>query len=822
MSEDFDIKESHSVFDFRGFLYRLLHHWPLFLISILISFSVAYYINVRKLPIYKMENLVAIKDEQNPFFTTNTSLVFNWGGTTDKVNTSVITLASRSHNEKVVERLQYYLTYLRDGKYQQVDAYKQTPFFIEVDTLQAQMLNEQIKIVFRDSVNFTLSVSFEEDKRINFQNYTTKETSSLYVDEGEFSEDFKIGQTISTPFFRGKLMPNPEVIGKPNTPYYVFFQDYDDTVKRYLSINIIPESRGSSVLRMALTGDNKAKLVDYLNVSVKVLAEDMLERKNLFATKTIKFIDSSLAQKSAELTSVEDELNQFKDRNAIFNLESEGTNISAKLNELDVRKEAVNRELNYYNTLEEYLTTHSDYRNVPAPSVAGISEASVVSGVGKIVALAQERNKLQYSFKDDAPIFNDIDRQINAVKSVLLENIRSSKGLKNQELSSINRDIGRYEGEIRKLPKEQQGLLKIERRYNLSQSTYNLFLDKRSEAGLVKAANVSDVVIIDSAKDTGGGKIGPNTQLNYVMAGLFSLFFPVIIVFVRVFFDTQIRDAKMLERITPIPLLGVIGRSHVGSNLAVLNKPKSAISEAFRNLRSSLQFIYKQQGIVGAKTVLITSSVSGEGKSFCSINLASIFALSGKKTVLVELDLRKPKITIDFNMDNSVGVVNYLINDATLDEVIQKTEVEFLHVIPSGPIPPNPSELLMGERMNELIDSLKERYDYIILDSPPLGLVADSLQLTKHVDATLYIARLNYSDKNMFTFVNEKYERGEIKNVSVVLNDYIEKGGYSYIYGHGYGYGYGYGTYGTYGNGYHEAIEKPTLWKKVKDTFKRK
>lgn len=822
MGEDFDIKESSAVFDFRGFLYRLLHHWLLFLISILISFSIAYYINVRKLPIYKIENMVAIKDEQNPFFTSNTSLVFNWGGTTDKVNTSLITLASRSHNEKVVERLQYYLTYLRDGKYQQIDAYRQTPFLIQVDTLQPQMLNQQIKIVFQDSVNFTLSVNFEESKSITLQNYSTKVISDLYIEEGEFSKSYSIGERIATPFFHGILMPNPEVIEKPGTPYYVFLENYDETVKRYLTVSIIPESRGSSVLRMSLIGGNKAKLVDYLNTSVQVLGEDMLERKNLFATKTIKFIDSSLAQKSAELSSVEDELNRFKDRTAIFNLESEGSNISAKLNELDVRKEAVNRELSYYNSLQDYLTLRSDYRDVPAPSVAGISEASVVGGVGKIISLAEQRNKLQYSFKEDAPIFNDIDRQIDAVKVVLLENIRSSKSLKDQELSSINRDIGRYEGEIRKLPLEQQGLLKIERRYNLSENTYNLFLAKRSEAGLVKAANVSDVMIIDSAKDTGGGKIGPNTQLNYVMAGLFSLFFPIIIVFGRVFFDTQIRDAKMLERITPIPLLGIIGRSPVGSNLAVLNKPKSAISEAFRNLRSSLQFIYKQQGVVGAKTVLITSSVSGEGKTFCSINLASIFALSGKKTVLVELDLRKPKITIDFHMDNSIGVVNFLINDATLDEVIQNSEIEHLDVIPSGPIPPNPSELLMSERMNQLIDLLKERYDYIILDSPPLGLVADSLELTKHVDATLYITRLNYSDKNMFTFVNEKYERGEIKNVSVVLNDYIEKGGYSYIYGHGYGYGYGYGTYGAYGSGYHEDLEKPTLWNKVKESFKRK
>ncbi|MGB3345590.1 MAG: polysaccharide biosynthesis tyrosine autokinase [Aequorivita sp.] len=815
MSEEFEINESHNTFDFKGFLFRIWSHWPLFLISLAIAFSIAYYINVRKQPIFQMENLVSIKDDQNPFFTTNTSLTFNWGGTTDKVNTAVITLKSRSHNEEVVERLQYYMTYLRDGKYQQVDAYKQTPFFVQVDTNKAQMLNHQIKVVFQDSVNFKLSVDFKEGKNISLQNYATKEKSNRFVEAGEFAADFKIGQHISTPFFNGVFMPNPEMVSHPGTPYYIVFQDYDSAVKTYLGIRVDPESKGSSVLKMRLTGNNKAKMVDYLNSSVQVLSESMLERKNLFATKTIKFIDSSLAQKSEELSSVEDELNKFKNKNAIFDLASEGTEINAKLNELDMQKEAVNRELNYFNTLQEYLVMRSDYRDVPAPSVAGISEASVVSGVGKIVALAEERNKLQYSFKEGAPIFNDIDRQINAVKTVLLENIRSSKSLKNQELSNINRNIGQYEGQIRKLPKEQQDLLNIERRYNLSQGTYNLFLAKRSEAGLVKAANVSDVMVIDSAKDTGGGKIGPNTQLNYMMAGLLGLFIPLVIVFGRVFFDTKVRSVKELERLTPIPLLGVIGKSHLDTNLAVLTQPKSAIAEAFRSLRASLQFLYKQQGIEGAKTVLVTSSVSGEGKTFCSINIASVFALSEKRTVLVGLDLRKPKIFGDFNIDNTVGVVNYLINEADVDTIIQKTQLEFLDVIPSGPIPPNPSELLIGERLDKLIDTLKERYDYIILDSPPLGLVSDSLELIKHVDATLYMVRFNYTHKNMLTFVNEKYKTGEVKHISLVLNEYVEKSGRGY----GYGYGYGYGKYGSYGNGYHEHIKRPSLWQRVRRGF---
>ena len=293
---------------------------------------------------------------------------------------------------------------------------------------------------------------------------------------------------------------------------------------------------------------------------------------------------------------VEDELNQFKNKNAIFDLQTEGSDISTKLSELDLRKEVASRELNYYNILNEYLTTRTDYRNVPAPSVAGISEASVVGGVGKIVAMAEERNKLQYSFKENAPIFNDIDRKIDAVKIVLLENIRSSTEIKKQELNALIRDMARFEGQIRKLPKEQQDLLNIERRYNLSQGSYNMFLAKRSEAGLVKAANVSDVMVIDPAKDTGGGKIGPNTQLNYMMAGLLGLFIPMLFVFGRVFFDDKIRNYNDLTKITSIPILGVVVRSHLGknNNLAVIKAPSSAIAESFRSLRSSLQFIYKK------------------------------------------------------------------------------------------------------------------------------------------------------------------------------------------------------------------------------------
>jgi len=808
MSEEFEIDQIQSNFDFKGFLIKLISYWPLFLISLLIGFGIAYYINVRQLPVYQMGSLISIKDDQNPFFTSNTSLTFNWGGTTDKVNTAIVILKTRSHNEKVVERLQYYMSYLKDGKYQIENAYSQTPFRVQVDITKPQILNKLITIQVVDSTKFVLSASFEEGN-FPMQNYMTKERTSLAMPTQEFSREYSFGQTVVLPFFSGVIdrTDNPLQLNKP---FYLRFGNFDGVVSRFRGINVQAESTGSSVLNLSLTGNNKAELVDYLNTTVQVLGDDVLERKNLFATKTIHFIDSTLAIKNDELSAVQGELDAFRNTSAVYDLSTEGQEINSRLSTLDMRKSAVQQELNYYNTLEDYLISRTDYSNVPAPSVAGIGEASIVSGISRIVSLAEERNRYQYSFKEGAPIFADIDRQINAVKAVLLENIISSKSLKNREIITINNDIAGFESEIRRLPKEQQQLLGIQRRYDLSAQAYNLFLSKRSEAGLVKAANVSDVLVIDSAKDIGGGQVGPNNQLNYVMAAVFGFFVPFVFVFILVFFDNKIHTTQEINRLSSIPILGVIGKSKEKDNLAVFQKPNSAISESFRAIRSSLQFMYKKRGIQGTKTVLITSSVSGEGKTFCSINIASVFALSEKRTVLIGLDLRKPKIFDDFDIKNEVGVVNYLIEDAELAEVIQKTKFSHLDVITSGPVPPNPSELLLGDKMSDLMEELSKIYDYIVLDSPPLGLVADSLELTKYADATIYIVRQNYTKKRMFAVINDKYKTGEVKNISFVLNYFQEKSKY------GYGYGYGYGNgYGGYTNGYHDSERKKSFLKRI-------
>ncbi|MAZ28809.1 MAG: sugar transporter [Cytophagaceae bacterium] len=810
MDDGFEIKDQQNFFDFRGFLIKLLNWWPLFLICLAAALYVAYYINVRKLTVYRMSNMITVKDDQNPFFTSNTSLTFNWGGTTDKVQTAMILLKSRSHTEKVVEELQFCTDYLKQGEYHLEDVYGSTPFKIEVNGERPQLLNKLIKLTFKDAKNFILEIPFTGGSGA-MQDYDTKDITSMALPPTSFVAEYSLGDPVDQPFMNFKVAPT-EILAQAGQVFYIRFKSFDGVVGAYRGINIDQTPSGSSILSLSLTGTNKKRLVDFLNTSVEVLSKDQLERKNLFATKTIKFIDSSLAVKSREMREVQDELDNFRKGNRAVTMSGGEESLVTKLTDLDGRKQNIEQQLLYYQNLESYLRNRTDYStDIPAPSVAGIGEASIASGVATIIELSEQRNRYTFTAKPNNPVFQDLDRRVNAAKEVLLENIASSSQLLNSQLLDVRRQIGNAESQISKLPAEQQELLGIQRRYNLSESSYSVFLAKRSEAGIVKAANVSDIMVIDSARDTGGGAIGPNTRTNYVMATIVGLAVPFAFVFFLFFIDNKIKNAKDIKRLTPLTILGTIGKSKSNSNLVLVDEPHSAVAEAFRGLRSSLQFIYKRNNVEGSKTVSITSSISGEGKTFCSINLASVFALSERKTVLVGLDLRRPKIFDDFNLTNDSGVVNYLIGEKKMDEIVQKTSIENLDIILSGPVPPNPSELLIGEQMDTFMNELKSRYDYIVLDTPPIGLVADALEIDEYVDATLYVVRQDYTKKAMLEIINEKYRNGQIGNISLVLNYFRTKGKMGY--GYGYDYGYSYGGYGS-------SIKK-TWFQKLFSRFKK-
>ncbi|CAM3956506.1 polysaccharide biosynthesis tyrosine autokinase [Flavobacterium cucumis] len=811
-TRDFNFLESQNNFDFKGFFLKVISYWKWFLVSLLISFSIAYNVNIRKEKIYGMESLIVVEDQNNPFFTSNTSLVFNWGGTSDKVQTIITALKSRSHNEVVVDKLQYYIKYLKQGEYFFQDAYGEVPFYVKIDKSKGQLFGRPIKIKFLSPTQYELSVAFDESTVVPLMHYADLSVSEFKVQNKEFKQIFKVGQNIKLPFLHLELLVHPEAFDYVGSEYYVQFDDFNATVAAYKSIDVAADAKALSVVRLQLEGPNKHRLVEYLNVTVDVLRKNQLDSKNLFANNTINFIDSTLVQMEGQIKEAEGELKEFRKGKNILGLEEGSSMLSEKLSSYDLQKDEIDRKLAYYNLLKNYLIKSTDYSKLPAPTVAGIEDPNIIGNVSRLIQLSTERSKMAYAVKNK-DMFSDFDSDIEAVKSVLLENIASSKSALLIDLSIVNKNLSIAEGQASLLPEQKQEHLKITRKYNLKDKIYSTFLEKRSEAEIVKAANISDINFLDKAKDVGGGLRGPKTSINYILAAFLGFFIPLMVVFLMTLLDNNINTIEDIQKLTKIPVIGVVGKKNTLNNLSVFEKPKSPLSESFRAIRSSLQFLYKKQNRQGAKTLMLTSSVSGEGKTFCSINLATVFAMSDKKTVILGLDLRKPRIFGDFNIDNIVGVVNYLIGQKSIDEVIQKTHIPNLDVIPSGPIPPNPSELLMGETMGEMIAALKLQYDYIILDTPPVGLVSDALELAHFCDATLYITRQGFTKKGMLSVVNEKHKRGELHNISILLNGFKNTAKYGYNYGYGYG---------AYGEGYYNDREEPKGWKKIIQKIKSK
>jgi len=807
--KDFTVFENHSSFDFKGFLLKVVSYWKWFLLSLVIALTIAYQVNIRKEKIYGIETLISVKEETNPLFTSNTSLVFNWGGASDQIQAISTTLQSRSHNELVVDKLQFYIDYLIQGEYNLVDAYGAVPFYVTIDKKQGQVSGNLIGIKFLSDNEYEIRIPFEGTS-VPLIHYFDNSYTNTNVQEGDFVKKYKVGEQVSLPFLNWKLQINDKPGFYKGNEYFIRFNDFDGTVSNYRTVNIKSDDKGGSIITLGMQGTNKARMVEYLNSTVKMLIKRQLDSKNQFATNTINFIDSTLVAMESQLKEAGNELKSFrKDKNIYDVEEGGGAKFSDKILDFDVQKDAVNRKIAYYNSLKSYLKNSVDYSKLPAPSVAGIEDPNIVVNVSKLIALSAQRSEMTYAVKSEK-IFRDFDNQMEAVKNVLLENITTAKAALQYDLAMVESKINQTESKIKRLPDDQQELIKIKRKYDLSDNIYSTFLQKRSEADIVKAANLSDIHFIDPAKDTGDGLIGPKTGVNYVLAFFLGLLFPLLIIVVIFFINNSIQNPEDISSHSSIPLIGIVGINADHTDLAVFDKPKSALSESFRSIRSSLQFLYKKKNVAGAKTLMITSSVSGEGKTFCSINIATVFALSEKKTVIVGLDLRKPKLFKEFGLLNEVGVVNYLIKQKSLDEIISHTSVPFLDVILSGPIPPNPSELIMSDSMKELIEELKTKYDYIILDTPPVGLVSDALELAQYCDVTLYIVRQNFTKKGMITLLNNRVGRGELNNTSIILNGFENKA----KYGGGYGYGYGYGN-GNYSEGYHE-IEKPkSIFEKI-------
>ena len=510
-SKDFTLFENQIKFDIKGFLIKLAGYWKWFVVSWIVAFIIAYNVNIRKEKIYELDTTIAVKEESNPFFTSNTSLVFNWGGTSDQVQSLASTLKSRSHNEVVVDKLDFYLDYLKKGKYYMRDVYGSVPFKVSIDKSKPQLLRTLIGIKFVSETKYEVRIIFENDQAETFV-YNTNTSTKNGVTSGTFTKRFNLNQPTNLSFLNITIKRDEFLGNYVGQEYFIKFNRFDDIVTRYRGIKTTIDKNAQSIVKLSLEGTNKNRLVDYLNETVKTIVKAQLDRKNQFATNTIAFIDSTLLAMEDKLKDNEDELKNFTKNKNYYQINTGGSQISAKILAFEVEKDGINRKIAYYNSLRNYLINSVDFSKLPAPSVAGVDDPNIAQNVSKIIDLSTERAQKPYLVKNKK-MFKDFDVQMDALKSVLLENIKTAKASLEYDLSVVNSKLNQAESEISQLPADEQEILKISRKYDLNNTIFTSFLSKRNEANIVKAANLADVHFIDPAKDIGSGQIGPNTKV---------------------------------------------------------------------------------------------------------------------------------------------------------------------------------------------------------------------------------------------------------------------------------------------------------------------
>jgi capsular exopolysaccharide synthesis family protein len=785
----FDFNEFSSL-DIKALLMKIVSYWKWFLASLLIAFFATKYYNEYQERIYSLKTLITVKDENNPIFSSSTNIAFNWGGTSDKVETIKTILKSRTHNEKVVQNMQYYVEYLQKGKYRMEDIYGKVPYSVHIDTSQYQLINTLIKLEFLSETQVRLSINFEKNLNRTLLKHHDSSRLAFTASKDGYSQEFPIG-LINTDFLHIdlKLIKKPQL----NKAYYLKIRDFNSTVGHYRGLVVSTAKKGTSLIELSFKGSNKARIVDFLNTTVKVLEKDQIAAKIKYAVKTKAYIDTLFSEMSHSLKNIESDLGDFKQKQNIYNLSAEGTAIFNDVLALDDQTLNLQDRLDYFLSLKNYINTHDSFEanTIPVPAVLKMEDSKISKSIGVLISKYKIRETMLQTVTPEFPTLKQLDAEITLERNALLENLSMLELETSKSLKRVKKRLNSNQYRLKKLPQREQKLLSFERKYAITEKNYNYLKQKSYEAGTAIASNVSDVKVIDTAKDIGQGFIEPNKKFNTLAGMLLALILPLIFVLLNEFFNNKISTVEEVENSYKIPVLGVIGSKTEKTNLVVFENPKSAISESYRALRSNVQFLLKR----GAKShiMLLTSSISGEGKTLTAMNLASVFALSGKKTILVGVDLRKPKIAEDFNMNNKIGFVHYLINQKTAEEVIQHTDYENLDILLSGPIPPNPSELLLSKETENMMGYLRENYEYIILDAPPIGAVSDAQELFRYADTILYLIRQGHTDKGLLKMIETKYKRKEVTNISYILNDFTfsKRHGYGYGYG-GYGYGYGY------------------------------
>ena len=773
-------EEEEKDFSLNDYIRKYFRYWYLFPIFLFLCLTAAFFYLQVTLPVYSTKTTLLIKDEQKGLSGTQGDILSELGsqfGGNKLVENELEIIKSQALMEQVIKELNLDVYFTTKDGLRTINLYKTSPLSIKAEVVTPFAYTEPMVIHMVDSTHF----KFNDENQL-----------------------FKFGQRFNNPwgaFVIEKGVPSEF------TEIQVNFTDAKNLAENMLDrLSVQQPNTKSTVLELTYEDSEVQRSKDVLNKLLDVYVQSSLNDKNSEASNTLKFIENRLGLITGELGDVERDVESYKTTQGITDISAESQLFLENIKENDSKLNEVNTKISILESVDNYIQNAG--QGAVAPATYMIDDPVLVSLLTKFNELELQRERYARTTTAKNPLLETINTQLDGTRQSIRENVQNLKrgmAVTKRNLEGINT---RFSAGLRSIPKKEREFVGIKRQQSIKEELYLYLLQKREETALAYASTVTDSRLIDAPIAT-FNPIKPKRSLVWLGAGAAGILLPILLINLLFMLNNTVQRREEIEKVTHASILGEIGLMKTvggqpGEDAIIKMTSRSAVAEQFRALRTNLQYL----GDGTCRVLMFTSSIGGEGKSFVSINLAASLAYSDKKVLLIGLDLRKPTLHERLGLPNKTGASNALIGQGNVEDFIQPTGVHpKFDVLTSGPIPPNPSELLSNGKLPLLLAELREKYDYILIDSPPYGLVTDSALIAEHVHATLYIVRFNYTVLDHLRRIGELQRARRFSNLSVIFN--------GVNYGAGYGYGYGYGGYG-YGYYTEEASTSSEFGKKLK------
>lgn len=750
-----EIPKLEEELDIKKIVFLFLRKWPWFALFCALGFVLAFGFNKMTVPKYTVSSSVLIPESSKG---NDLMSMFEKGlsmAPKNNIYDQIEIITSYYTIRQTLINMNWRTTWFVKDLFVWKGIYKQEPFDVQETPNFVNPKGIAIYITPTNNNNYLISVNGD----IYHNNSITK---VKFESTGTFDRPFV------NKYFNFTLLRKINSFDVPSEKYFFTFNDLNDATLNYQAkISAELKDKKGSVILCSIVGEEPERESDFLNELIKVYTEGKMSFQTEAQKRSLEFINGQLAGISDSLNNAGTKFTEFRSKNNIIDLGAEGTLVMNNLKEIETERAKSQMQLDYFQDLLKYLNNAQDLEQLVAPSVIGIQDASLNALVLKLQELYNRRQIISFSAKENNPTLVMIDRELNQTRGQLAENLRNLINNATRNINSQTDRQNKISVQLNRLPQKEQQMVNIQREFNLTNEIYTFLLEKRAETNISLASSIPDVQVIDIARPETASFVGLSPMKILMIGSLLGLLIPLGFIMITNFFDNRIRTQLDVENHTSLPILGNITHNLTKSDLAVYENPKSLIAESFRTLRTNLHFMLPEPG---GKIVSAHSGNPGEGKSFTAINLATIWAMNNCKVLIIGADLRKPRLHKIFGTENEKGLSTFLIGQNTLDEIIFTTPITNLSFIPSGPIPPNPAEILSGSEMKRLLDELRTRFDYIIIDNAPLGLVTDGFIVGKLSDLNILILRYGVSLKQQVEIFNLYAAKNMIDNPAIIVN----------------------------------------------------